>query len=53
MCQKILAEPEDRKDACTSRLLPKAKKNHRTDVRCGKPVMSLQQEYCFDCSKVQ
>ena len=52
VCQKILAEPEDRKMHVHRGCYRKLKRITEPMCKCcGKPVMSLQQEYCFDCSK--
>lgn len=52
VCQKILTESEDRQMHVHRRCYQKLKRiKEPMCKRCGKPVLSIQQEYCFDCSK--
>ncbi len=52
VCQRILTEARDRQVKVHHSCYKKLKRvTEPMCKRCGKPVLSSQQEYCYDCSK--
>ena len=52
VCQQILTAPDDRKRHIHRQCYRKLRRITEPMCRkCGKPVLSVQQEYCFDCMR--